>query len=75
MGKFLLGVVVGILLFFLFLMLGGGKTMKKMGENLTETGKRMEILEETIKRDKETVENTIKKKFFKEEKEVPKKNQ
>jgi hypothetical protein len=75
MGKFLLGVVVGILLFILFLMFGGGKTVKKVGENLTETGKRMEIMEETIKRDKETVENTIKKKFFKEEKEVPKKSQ
>jgi len=75
MGKFLLGVVVGILLFILFLMFGGGKTVKKVGENLTETGKRMEIIEETIKRDKETVENTIKKKFFKEEKEVPKKSQ
>ena len=75
MGKFLLGVVIGILLFFLFLMFGGGKTVKKAGENLTETGKRMEIMEETIKRDKETIEGTIKKKFFKEEKEVPKKSQ
>jgi hypothetical protein len=74
MGKFLLGVAVGILLFFLFLMFGGGKTVKKMGENLSETGKRMEIMEETVKRDKETVEGTIKRKFFKEEKEVPKKN-
>jgi len=75
MGKFLLGVVVGILLLFLFLMFGGGKTVKKVGENLTETGKRMEIMEETIKRDKETIEGTIKKKFFKEEKEAPKKSQ
>ena len=75
MGKFLLGVVVGILLLFLFLMFGGGRTVKKVGENLTETGKRMEIMEETIKRDKETIEGTIKKKFFKEEKEAPKKSQ
>lgn len=75
MGKFLLGVVVGILLLLLFLMFGGGKTVKKVGENLTETGKRMEIMEETIKRDRETIEGTIKKKFFKEEKEAPKKSQ
>ena len=75
MGKFLLGVVVGILLCFLFLMFGGGKTVKKVGENLTETGKRMEAIEETIKRDKETLEGTIKKKFFKEGKEAPKKSQ
>jgi hypothetical protein len=75
MGKFLLGVLVGLLLFFLFLMFGGGKTVKKFGENLTETGKRMEVMEETIKRDKETVENTIKRKFFKDDKEAPKKVQ
>jgi len=75
MGKFLLGVVVGILLFFLFLMFGGGKTVKKVGENLTETGKRMEIMEETIRKDKETIEGTIKKRLFKEEKQVPKRSQ
>ena len=75
MGKFFLGVIAGILLVFIFLMFGGGKTVKKVGENLTETGKRMEIMEETIKRDKESIEGAIKKKFFKEEKEVPKKSQ
>ena len=75
MGKFLLGVVVGILVFFLFVMFGGGKTVKKVGENLAETGKKMEIMEETIKREKETIESTVKKKFFKEEKGVPKKSQ
>lgn len=76
MGKFLLGVVVGIILVFLFLMLGGGKTVRTVGENLAETGKRMQMIEDSIRKDKETIENVIKKKFSSgQEKEVPKKNQ
>lgn len=75
MGKFLLGVLVGIILVFLFLMLGGGKTVRSVGENLAETGKRMQLIEESIRKDKETIENVIKKKFSKEEKEGPKKAQ
>jgi len=75
MIKFLFGVIVGILLFFFFLYFGGGKSVKKVGEDLTETGKKMEVLEETIRREKEDVEKGIKKKFFKEEKAVPKKSQ
>ena len=75
MGKFLLGILVGIILVFLFLMLGGGKTLRTVGENITETGKRMQLIEESIRKDKETIENVIKKKFSKEEKEGPKKTQ
>lgn len=75
MGKFLLGILVGIILVFLFLMLGGGKTIRTVGENITETGKRMQLIEESIRKDKETIENVIKKKFSKEEKEGPKKTQ
>jgi len=75
MIKFLVGVIVGILIFFFFLWFGGGKTVKKVGEGLTDTGKKMEILEETIRKEKEDVTKGIEKRFFKEEKAVPKKGQ
>jgi hypothetical protein len=79
MMKFLLGVIVGILIFFLFFYFGGGKTVKKVGEGLTDTGKKMEVLEETIRKEKEEVEKGVekgvKKRIFKEEKEIQKRNQ
>jgi hypothetical protein len=79
MIKFLTGVVVGILIFFLFLYFGGGKTMKKVGEGLTDTGKKMEVMEEMIKKEKDEVwggvKSGLKKKILKEEKEAPKKSQ
>jgi hypothetical protein len=75
MIKFLFGVIVGILIFFFFLYFGGGKSIKKVGEGLTDTGKKMEVLEETIRKEKEDVTKGIEKKFFKEEKAVPKKGQ
>lgn len=67
--------MVGILIFLLFIFFGGGKTVKKVGEGLTETGKRMEHLEEVIKKEKDEVGKDLKKKILKEEKEVPKKGQ
>ena len=74
MIKFLFGVIVGILIFFFFLYFGGGKTVKKVGEGLTDTGKKMEALEEVVRKEKEDVTKGIEKKFFKgEEKTVPKK--
>jgi hypothetical protein len=75
MRSFLMGVVVGILLFLFFIWFGGGKTVKKMGEDLSETGKRMEVLEEKIKKEKDEVWTGVKKKFFKEEKEIQKRRQ
>jgi len=75
MIKFLLGVIIGILIFFFFVWFGGGKTVKKIGEGLTDTGKKMEVLEETIKKEKEDVSKGFQKKFLKEEKEPQKKNQ
>lgn len=79
MIKFFLGVVVGILLFFFFIFFGGGTTVKKIGEGLTDTGKKMEALEEVIQKEKEDVwsgvKDGVKKKILKEEKEVPKKSQ
>jgi len=75
MIRFLLGVIIGILIFFFFVYFGGGKTVKRIGEGLTDTGKKMEVLEETIRKEKEDVGKGIQKKFFKEEKEIQKKSQ
>lgn len=75
MIRFLFGVIIGILIFFFFIYFGGGKAVKKVGENLTETGKRMELIEETVKKEKEDIEKGIKKRIFKEERQTPKKIQ
>jgi len=75
MIKFLFGVFVGIVLCFLFLYFGGGKTVRKVGEELVETGKKMGVMEETIRKEKEELWPGGKKKILKEEKEVPKKAQ
>jgi len=75
MRNFVVGVIVGIFLFFFFIWFGGGKTVKKIGEDLSETGKKMEVLEERIKKEKDEVWNGMKKKFLKEEKEIPKRRQ
>lgn len=74
MVRFLMGVIVGILIFFFFLYFGGGKTVKKVGEGLTDTGKKMEMLEETVKKIKEEMWKGNQK-DLKEEKEVQKKSQ
>ena len=73
MIKFILGVIVGILLCFLFLYFGGAKTVKKVGENLVDTGKKMAVMEETIRKEKEELWTGGKKKTL--EKETPKKIQ
>jgi len=70
-----MGLIVGILIFFFFIYFGGGKTVKKVGEGLTDSGKKMEVMEEMIKKEKGEVEKDVKKKIFKEEREVPKKSQ
>ncbi len=78
MIKFLMGVVVGILIFFFFLYFGGGTAMKKIGEGLTDTGKKMESLEKGLKKEKDELWNGMKsgvKKKILEEKEPPKKSQ
>lgn len=74
MIRFLFGVVVGILIFFFFLYFGGGKAVKKVGEGLTDTGKKMEVMEEMVRKGKEEVGGEIKKKILKEGKEVQKKS-
>jgi hypothetical protein len=51
MIRFLLGVIVGVLILLLFIYFGGGKTVKKVGEGLTETGK--SIKKRILKEEKE----------------------
>jgi hypothetical protein len=75
MIRFLFGVVVGVLIFFFFLYFGGGKSVKKVGEGLTDTGKKMEVLEQGIRKGKEDVIEQIEKRIFKKEKETKKKGQ
>ena len=75
MIKFIMGVIVGILIFFFFIYFGGGKTVKKVGEGLTDSGKKMEVMEEMIKKEKGEVEKDVKKKILKEEKDATKKIQ
>ena len=79
MIKFLLGVIAGILIFFFFIWAGGGTFVKKVGKGLTDTGQKMEVLEEVIKKEKDDVwegaKSGVKKKILKEEKAIPKKTQ
>jgi hypothetical protein len=75
MIKFILGVIVGILIFFLLVFFGGGKGVKKIGEGLSDTGKKMEMMEEMIKKEKDDVLKGAKKKILKESTETNKGNQ
>ena len=71
-----MGVIVGILIFFFFMYFGGGKTLKKVGYGLTDTGKKMEIMEDVIKKKKgemeRDTEKDVKKRVFKEDKDAAK---
>jgi hypothetical protein len=75
MIRFLFGVIVGVILCFLFLYFGGGRTVKKVGEGLIDTGKKMEALESEVKRGKEDPGDINKKKHSKEERESPRRGQ
>ena len=68
MIRFLMGVMVGILLFFLFIYFGGSETVKKVAEGLTDAGKKMEVIEQIIKKEKGEVEKDAKRKTSKEDK-------
>lgn len=68
MVKFLLGLIVGILVCFLFVYFGGGRTVKKIGDGLSDTGKKMEVMEEVIKKEKDDTLKGVKQKILKEEK-------
>lgn len=77
MPKFIIGVIVGILIFFFFVYFGGGRTLKKVGVGLIDTGKKMEVMEEIIRKKKgeaeKEVEKDVKKRVLKEDKDAAKK--
>ena len=75
MIKFIMGVIVGILIFFFFIYFGGGKTVKKVAEGLTDAGKKMEVIEQMIKKEKGEVEKDVKRKILKEDKGATKKTE
>jgi hypothetical protein len=66
MFRFLLGIFVGILIFSLFVFFGGGRGMKKVGEGLIDTGKKMESLEERMGKEKDNALKGVKKRILKE---------
>ncbi len=68
MIKFLMGIIVGIVICFLFVYFGGGNAVKKIGEGLIDTGKKMEVIEEVIKKEKDDALKGAKQKILKEEK-------
>jgi hypothetical protein len=70
-----MGVIVGILVFFLFIYFGGGKTVKKVAEGLTDAGKKMEVIEKIIKKEQGEVEKDVKRKPLKEDKGSTKKTE
>jgi hypothetical protein len=49
--------------------------VKKVGERLIDTGKKMEVTEQMIKKEKGEVEKDVKKKILKEEKGAAKKTE
>lgn len=75
MMKFVLGVIVGIVLCLFFLYFGGGTTVKKLGEGLSDTGKKMEALEGVVKKEANEALKGVKKKIIEEGKDSSKTNQ
>lgn len=49
MKKFILGIVIGILLIFLFTYLGGGAALQTLGKKTIEVGERVEVYEKALK--------------------------
>jgi len=75
MIRFVLGVIVGIVLCLFFLYFGGGTTVKKIGEGLSDTGKKMETLEGVMKKEADKTLEGVKQKIYKEGKESSKSTQ
>jgi hypothetical protein len=75
MIRFVLGVIVGVVLFLFFLYFGGGTTVKKIGDGLSDTGKKMEALEGVMKKEADETLKGVKQKIFKEEKKPSKATQ
>ena len=49
MKKFILGIIIGILLIFLFTYLGGGAALQTLGKKTIEVGERVEVYEKALK--------------------------
>ncbi len=49
MGRFILGIVVGIFLILLFTYLGGGEVLQKLGKMTVEVGERIQVYERVLK--------------------------
>ena len=49
MKKFILGIVIGILLIFLFTYLGGGSVLQTIGRKTIDVGERIEVYEKALK--------------------------
>ena len=75
MIKFVLGVIVGIVLCLFFLYFGGGTTVKKIGEGLSDTGKKMEALEGVMKKEADETLKGVKQKIFEKGKDSSKTTQ
>ncbi|MBN1254311.1 MAG: hypothetical protein JXA50_03475 [Deltaproteobacteria bacterium] len=49
MKKFILGIVIGIVLIFLFTYLGGGTVLQTIGQKTIDVGERIEVYEKALK--------------------------
>ena len=49
MKKFILGIIIGIFLIFLFTYLGGGAALKTLGKKTIEVGEKVEVYEQALK--------------------------
>ncbi len=60
MKKFILGIIIGFVLFMLFLLSGGGEYLKRFGKKTEEAGERLEEVGEQAKESIERMKKTIK---------------
>ena len=73
MKKFILGIIIGVLLIFIFTYLGGGAALQTLGKKTIEVGERVEVYEKALKdvtqdllkKTKEPAKDTQKKKIKK----------
>jgi len=71
MKKFILGIIIGVLLIFIFTYLGGGAALQTLGKKTIEVGERVEVYEKALKdvtqdllkKTKEPAKDTQKKKI------------
>ncbi len=60
MKKILLGIIIGIVAFVIFIMSGGGEYLKRLGQKTEEAGKRLETYERKLKRSVKDTKERIK---------------